>query len=196
MSRTALLSVICTMLLFHCVRKSDAPGRMKMDIHKLSPDSLYILIETGAGEVPAKIWDIQEQMLVADTAGRPWDFLPAIANHGRLITGQNITSWPVLLLTHRLPPGHIVACKPIAVMSLDKDDRRWYYVIALPSDTTLPAIRPVSYMDFMTRYDGVRHLLENWMIHYQGLGAVQRVQWHAELYLQELIDSTDANFKE
>lgn len=196
MSRTALLSVICMMLFFNCVRKSNAPVQMKLDIHKLSPDSLYILVETGAGEVPAKIWDIQEQMLVADTAGRPWDFLPAIANHGRLITGQNITSWPVLLLTHRLPPGHIVACKPIAVMSLDKDDRRWYYVIALPSDTTLPAIRPVSYMDFMTRYDGVRHLLENWMIHYQGLGAVQRVQWHAELYLQELIDSTDANFKE
>lgn len=196
MSRIVLLGGICMVLFVYCSRRNDAPAHPKQGLQNLSPDSLYILVETGAGEVPDQYWTIQEQKLVDDTTGRRWDFLPAMVNHGKLVTRGTVTNWPVLFITRQLPSGSLWACQPVAVMTLEKDDQEMQYIIALPVDSLLPTIHPVSFMDFMTRYDGVRHLLENWMIHYQGMAEVQRVQWYPEQRVQELIDTADANFKQ
>lgn len=175
------------MLLACNPKLQDNTSPAKVNLSALSRDSLYLLVETGAGEVPQWSWLPGKNQWQTDSLPRQWDYLPALANHGKLIFNQTPSAWPALLITHHKDPGSLVTCQPLAVISLETLSATYQYILLLPADSALPTIHPTSFIDFMTRYDGVRHMLETWMIHQHGLAEVQRVQWYAESQVQAIL---------
>lgn len=173
-----------------CGPKSNEPSLPgKIDLKALSVDSMYMVVETGAGSIPQWSWQANTNQWARDTPTAAWDFLPTVINHGKLIFERKPSRWPTLLLTERVAPGEILNCRPLAVMSLETSAGTFQYLLVLPFNSSQPSIHPTSFIDFMTRYDGVRHILETWLIHQHGLEVVQRVQWLAESQVYELLSS-------
>lgn len=123
------------------------------------------------------------------------DFLPYPGNYG-FIPGTNLEeaaggdgdALDVLVISEALPTGSVIEVRPIALLRLRDEGQQDDKVIAIPADSSRQVIDPKDYLDFSLRYDGAKHIIENWFLYYDGLGTATFEGWADEKAARRAIE--------
>ena len=153
---------------------------------------VFAVVEIPSGTTVQQVIDTSG--LLHTATDHPFDFLPYPGNYG-FIAGcgkrDSITRLlkplPVLVMMHALATESMIQVNPVAVLVLTDEAGNQPIVIAVPSDTTLQSIRVGSFVDFITEYDGARHILQLWFLNHRGREMFGFTGWRDEHYARKLI---------
>ena len=156
--------------------------------------AVYAVVEIPAGSSQLRQYDTLSKRVELLPEADHTGFLPFPANFGFIastyqdpISGGNGAPLPALILSDHLPVEKVLQVSPIATLRLAFDQNPSEIIIAVPTDDQLQTVRAESFVDFYTRYEGARFILQQWFLHFRGYGSVELIGWEDEQYAENLI---------
>ena len=134
--------------------------------------------------VPAGTTVVQQRRGGEDEP-QPIGFLPYPGNWAEII--QPETTIKTIILTDALREGSVLSIEPIATLQLDSAGVAIDIVVSVPSEAALKSIELDEFVDLLTEYEPVRHILQTWFVNYRGFGTFELVGWRDESHARELL---------
>lgn len=136
-------------------------------------------IDKSTGQIRPDIRDGRQRIV---------EFLPYPVNYGFIPStrmdqarGGDGDPLDILLVSESLPVGTVVKAVPIGLMLL-KDLGEWdNKVLAVPADPTQRVIKCLNWMEFQMEYSAIRTILEQFFLHYDGMGVMTLHGWADEM---------------
>ena len=187
---------ICSGILFLCLIgcKGEQNGT-SVDYYRLAAttaEGFNVVVEIPAGtnhkiEFNPQSGTFENDQI--DGQDRVIDFLPYPANYGfipstlmDLARGGDGDALDVLLIAEALPTGMVVEARPIAALLLKDKDEIDTKIIALPLDSSLQVVHIANHRDFVVERAAIQRIIENWFLHYKGVGRTQLLGWRNDQY--------------
>ncbi|MBX2891559.1 MAG: inorganic diphosphatase [Saprospiraceae bacterium] len=124
---------------------------------------------------------------VRDSHDRKVDFLPYPTNYGFVPSthmdkaiGGDGDPLDVLVLSEHLPTGAVIEVLPIGLLLLKDLGELDHKVLAVPAEPSLRIIRATNWREFQMEYSAARHIIEQFFLHYDGLGTMLLMGWGDE----------------
>jgi inorganic pyrophosphatase len=199
--RPTLLCASLLCLLFSiigCNRPAATPPISDwMALPAFTEQGINVVVEIPAGTNLKLEYDEEQKSFEPvwrDGRERRIDFLPYPANYGFIPStymapaqSGDGDALDVLLLCSSLPTGTVVEALPIAALLLLDEGEIDTKIIAVPLDSSLQVIKARNFVEFSMAYDGARHIIESWFLHYEGLGVNEFRGWRDENFAREEI---------
>jgi inorganic pyrophosphatase len=190
-----------------CQKAPEAP--LPPDPRELSAftesGSVHAVIEIPAGTNHKIEFDKASGSFQTDQRNgrdRVIDFLPYPGNYGFIpgtmmseSEGGDGDALDVLVISESQATGEVLEVRPIALLQLRDEGELDTKVIAIPVDSSLQVIRPKDFLDFSLRYDGAKHIIENWFLYYDGLGTATFEGWKDERAAKQAIERWSTSTK-
>ncbi len=174
-------------------------GADKVNLNKiissLRQDSLYGLVLTPAGEISKYEWEDSHLSRIDTHYFAQWNYLPWPVNEAILLRKNQPagTKIPAMIIHERVPFGELLPVRLLGAVSFTIGGQTDFYILLIPSPIQLSPLTIQSFQELNTQYDPLKYQIQQWIIHHQGTGAVQRIQWHNEQYAQLLISQSEVN---
>lgn len=195
--RLLLISALALLLNLGCTRRAPSPPQDLMGLPALTEEGIHVVVEIPAGTNRKLEYNDAKQSIEPgwrEGRERFIDFLPYPANYGFIPStymhptqGGDGDAIDVLLLSEALPTGTVVEALPIAALLLLDEGETDLKIIAVPLDSSLQIIKARNFVELSMGYDGARHIIESWFLHYDGLGTHEFKGWKDENYAWEAI---------
>ncbi len=163
----------------------------------LTPNGVNAVVEIPAGTNHKIEYDKSSGKFLVDQRNgkeRVIDFLPYPGNYGFIPStymaperGGDGDALDVLVIGEAQPTGQQLEVLPIGSLKLRDGGEADTKIIAIPADRKLQVIDPKDFVDFSIRYDGAKHIIENWFLYYDGLGNATLEGWEDERAAMETI---------
>lgn len=151
------------------------------------------VVEVSAGDNIKQEFDVDSNRIKPekDENGKikQIDYLAYPANYGYIAqtriekeSGGEGEDLDVLILSKRLESGTVIGIKPIATLVLRDNGIVDTKVIAIPIDTTLQIIKAYDYQTFITRYNSIQQIIQQWFLNYKGIGQVEFLAWRDDRF--------------
>ena len=181
--------------MFFSCEESVTPSNKSTTVH--SDKSFFAIIEIPTGTTKKLGLDVEKNAIVQEKLkGKPkkLDFLPYPGNYGYIVNthcdedqGGDGEPLDVLILGETEKTGKKMEVLPIGVLQMkDKgaDDSK---IIAVPWERDLRIIKATDFATFITEYNAVQHILQEWFLNYKGLGNMELIGWKDEKFARTLI---------
>lgn len=178
-------------------RKADSAARPPDYLHlpALTEKGIQVVVEIPAGTNHQIEYDEAKKDFTLDQRGghgRIIDFLPYPGNYGFIPStfldparGGDGGALDVLLISEAVPTGTVLEARPIAALLLMDEGRLDTKIIAVPADSSLQVMKAQNFQEFSITYDGAKHIIENWFLYCDGLGATAFKGWRDEQFALE-----------
>lgn len=154
----------------------------------LSAGSELVEILATAGSTDLVYWDSLGGPILIERGGM--DFLPLPGNFGSLTfiqeSGSNLYL-PVLLLAKPIAKGKEIPSNIIAVCVYHRNNIQEQVIIAVPADPALRSVNCKDFVEFITQYDNVRNILQQWLLYYRPSQSIRFTGWRDQAYAGYLI---------
>ena len=151
---------------------------------------LHGVVEIPAGTNQKFEYDKQAFLFrpdVRDGTARRINFLPYPVNYGFVPStkmdkarGGDGDPLDVLVIAESIPTGTLVEVQPIGLLLL-KDLGEWdNKVLAIPADPHQRILTATNWAEFQRDYSAIRHILELFVLYYDGLGTMTLMGWGDE----------------
>lgn len=157
-----------------------------------------MIVEIPAGSNQKIEFDKKRKKFVNDTIGgnnKLIDFLPYPGNYGYIPgtlkdkeKGGDGDPLDVLILSEALEAGTKIQVKLLAAILTKDRGELDCKLIAIPADEALQTINAKDYVEFSMKYGAAKDILENWFVHYKGLGQVEFLGWRNERFAEQEIE--------
>jgi len=109
-------------------------------------------------------------------------FLPYPANMGMIkgVEGDTLVLLRTMIICDALSVGSTLEIKPIALLELDSAGINVDIIVSVPVDTSLKTMQIDGFVDLLTDYEPVRHILQTWFVNHRGFGAFVLKGWRDE----------------
>lgn len=162
-------------------------------------DGLLAIVEIPAGTNKKLEYDKESRKIVADTIeggkDRMIDFLPYPGNYGYIPStmmeeskGGDGDALDVLVLGESLETGTKIEIIPIAVLLLKDNGVEDSKIIAVPSKKELQVMKLKDFATFITEYNAVQMIIQQWFLNYKGFGKMEMTGWRDEKFAKAYIE--------
>ena len=180
-------------------RKDPGVNRAQDYLHlpAFTERGLQVVVEIPAGTNHKIEYDEAKKAFAVDQRDgrdRIIDFLPYPGNYGFIPStfmdparGGDGGALDVLLISEAVPTGTVLEARPIAALLLMDEGRLDTKIIAVPADSSRQVMKAQNFQEFSITYDGAKHIIENWFLYYDGLGATAFKGWRDEQFALEAV---------
>lgn len=151
-------------------------------------EEVKILAVVGSSDLV--VWDSIQGEIFIERSGL--DFLPLPGNFAVLqapMLEKNAQQkyLPVLVLGKPLEVDARVQVEIFAVFLYVLEGTRQEVLLAMPADPSLRTFDPGSFNNFITKYDPVRNILQQWLLYYKPARDVRTIGWRDKSYAGQII---------
>lgn len=175
-----LTALVCAVAVLGCM-EDRGPYAPDLESIRQSPEEgrsyARVLIPAGSTVVQEKRGGDEEP--------RPIGFLPYPGNWAEVVQPEVDVS--TIILTDALKEGSILEIEPVATLQLDSAGVAINVVVSVPADSVLQSIELHSFVDLITDYEPVRHILQTWFVNYRGFGTFEVIGWRDESHARQLL---------
>lgn len=154
--------------------------------------SINAYIEIPAGNNVKYEFDEADQQLKPDQIDgkdRVIDFLPYPGNYGFIAgtqmdadKGGDGDALDVLVLCDTRPFGTAMKVLPIGIILLEDQGKADHKIIAVPFEAAKRTINVEKFSSFITKYNSVQFIVQEWFMNYKGLGKMKLLGWKDEAH--------------
>jgi inorganic pyrophosphatase len=112
-----------------------------------------------------------------------WGFVPST----QYTTGQGTEPLDVMVLSGAIPPGEQLGILPVGVVVLQKEGVVNPLIIAIPADPALQTISIRGFNELSIQYEGIKRLLEDWIVQVFADSSARVLDWKNEQYAGTLV---------
>jgi inorganic pyrophosphatase len=187
------LILIC-ILLASCTQNPNRENQLLGSSIEIDSSKTYAVIEIPAGTSKMMVYDTLTGEILEAPDSLNIDFLPFPGNYGFILftrkdhaNGCDGRPVPVLVLADYLPTQSVLQVLPIATLKLKVQNKVQDLIVSIPVDSTIQTVKAENFVDFFTRYDAVKYILQEWFLRYRGYGEVELLGWEDERFAKKII---------
>jgi inorganic pyrophosphatase len=112
-----------------------------------------------------------------------WGFIPST----QYTTAKKSDPLDVLVLSDAIPSGEQLSILPVGVVLLQKEGAVIPLILAIPADPALQTISIQGFNDLSIQYEGIKRLLEDWIVQVFADSSTRILDWKNEQYASTLV---------